>query len=194
MPEDEQKELLELINNNGLQLLHLINELLSLSDIIGNSQTFERTVTDIDQAMSEYASETRMQLKERVEIRVEEPVGGLRAFIDAKLLRLVTMHMLDNARLYTSDGTITLAYYRKDDGLYVEVRDTGSGLPDKLKENIFALLSDRNTYIQEETPGLGLSICKAIIDKVGGKVGVTDNKESGRGSIFWFWTPVKILT
>lgn len=194
MPEDEQKELLELINNNGLQLLHLINELLSLSDIIGNSQTFERTVTDIVQAMSEYASETRMQLKERVEIRVEEPVGGLRAFIDAKLLRLVTMHMLDNARLYTSDGTITLAYYRKDDGLYVEVRDTGSGLPDKLKENIFALLSDKNTYIQEETPGLGLSICKAIIDKVGGKVGVTDNKESGRGSIFWFWTPVKILT
>ena len=115
-------------------MLHLINELLSLSDIIGNSQTFERTVTDIDQAMSEYASETRMQLKERVEVRVEEPVGGLRAFIDAKLLRLVTMHMLDNARLHTSDGTITLAYYRKDDGLYVEVRVTGSGLPDKLKE------------------------------------------------------------
>lgn len=193
MAEDEQKELLGLINNNGLQLLHLINELLSLSDIVGNSQTFERKVTDIDQKMAEYALETRMQLSEGVEINVVEPIGGLRAFIDEKLLRLVTMHMLDNARLYTSEGTITLTYCSKEDGLYVEVKDTGCGLPDKLKENIFALLSDKNTYIQEDTPGLGLSICKAIIDKVGGKIGATDNHESGRGSIFWFWTPVKIL-
>ena len=193
MPEDEQNELLGLINNNGLQLLHLINELLSLSDIEGKSQLFERSVTDVEQKMSEYASETRLQLKEGVELKVVDPIGGLRAVLDAKLLRVVTMHMLDNAREHTIKGTITLTYYRKEDGLYVEVKDTGHGLPMDLKENIFALLSDKNTYVQEENPGLGLSICKAIIDKTGGKIGARDNEEEGQGSIFWFWAPVKIL-
>ena len=63
----------------------------------------------------------------------------------------------------------------------------------ELKDNIFALLSDKNTYVQDETPGLGLSICKAIIDKFGGEIGARDNKEDGNGTIFWCWTPSEIL-
>lgn len=193
MPEDEQKELLGLINSNGLQLLHLINELLSLSDIEGKTQLFNRAVTDVEQKMSEYASETRMQLSEGVELKVVDPIGGLRVLLDEKLLRVVTMHLLDNARDHTKEGCITLTYYAKQEGIYVEVKDTGSGLPESLKENIFALLSDKNTYVQEENPGLGLSICKAIIDKTGGTIGARDNDEDGRGTIVWFWAPVKLL-
>ena len=82
----------------------------------------------------------------------------------------------------------------KEGGIYVEVKDTGSGLPENLKENIFSLLSDKNTYLQDETPGLGLSICKAIVDRTGGKMGARDNTEDGRGSVIWFWAPTEILT
>ena len=194
MSEEEQNHLLGLINDNGLQLLHFINELLSLSNIEGEQQTFQRVVTDIDEEMSSYASETRLQLTEQVTMEVVEPVGGMRALLDPKLLRMVTMHLLDNARLYTKEGRIKLTYYAKEDGLYVEVKDTGCGLPEKLKSNIFALLSDKNTYVQEETPGLGLSICKAIMDKSGGKIGAMENTDDGHGTVFWFWTPVEILS
>jgi signal transduction histidine kinase len=128
-----------------------------------------------------------------VKLEVVEPVGGLRALLDAKLLRVVTMHLLENAMQHTQEGRITLSYYVKEGGFYVEVRDTGTGLPEELKANIFALLSDKNTYLQDQTPGLGLSICKAIIDRSGGKIGAQDNEEDGHGTIFWFWTPVKIL-
>ena len=193
MLEEERLHLLELINDNGIQLLHLINELLSLSDIEGNNQLFDRVVTDVDMEMSQYASEIRQQLKDGVHIDVVEPVGGMRALLDAKLLRLVTMHLLDNAMQHTDEGRITLSYYSKEDGLYVEVKDTGEGLPKNLKDNIFTLLSDKNTYVQEETPGLGLSICKAIIDRCGGRIGMLENEEDGKGSIFWFWAPVKVL-
>ena len=193
MPEDEQNHLLGLINNNGLQLLHLINELLSLSDIEGNNQLFNLQVTDIDTEMTAYASETRMQMMNAVVLDVVEPVDGLRALVDIKLLRLVTMHLLENARQHTTKGHIILSYYAKEGGLYVEVKDTGSGLPENLRENIFALLSDKNTYIQDDTPGLGLSICKAIVDKANGKIGVRDNDIDGHGSIFWFWIPVEII-
>lgn len=192
-PKEEEKNLMELINKNGLQLLHLINELLSLSDIEGKEKLFELQVTDIDQEMNSYASEIRMQLKENVELEVIEPVGGIRALTDPNMMRRVVMHFLENAQQHTESGKITLSYFVKEGGLYIEVKDTGCGLPMELKDNIFALLSDKNTYVQDETPGLGLSICKAIIDKFGGEIGARDNKEDGNGTIFWCWTPSEIL-
>lgn len=190
---EEQKHLVGLINENGLQLLHMINELLSLSDIEGKKTLFERQVTDVDYEMSQYAAEIRPQLVEGVSLVVEEPLGGLRALLDPKLLRMITMHLLENAQQHTMEGQITLSYYMKEGGLYVEVKDTGKGLPENLKENIFTLLSDKNTYLQDETPGLGLTICKAIIERTGGNIGAKDNKEAGHGTIIWFWAPVEII-
>ena len=196
LPKDEQQNLLQLINKNGLELLHMINELLSLSDIEGQSQLFQREVTDVDAEMRQFAAEMRPQLHEGVTLELEEPVEGMRALLDKKLLKVVTMHLLDNAVQHTKEGKITLAYYVKEGGMYVEVKDTGDGLPEKLKNNIFGLLSDRNTYTHDESqenPGLGLSVCKAIIDRCNGKIGACDNTEDGRGTIFWFWTPTEIL-
>ena len=193
MKEDERQHLLGLINSNGLQLLHLINELLSLSDIEGTDKLFNRQVTDIDHEMDSYVAEIRPQLAEGVRLEVEEPVAGIRALIDPNMMRMVTMHLLENAQQHTKEGKVTLSYYVKEGGIYTEVRDTGVGLPEDLKKNIFALLSDKNTYTQENAPGLGLSICKAVVDKSGGKIGVRDNDIDGRGSIFWVWVPSEIL-
>ena len=196
MSKEEQNNLLHLINKNGLELLHLINELLSLSEVEGEKQLFQREVTDVDYEMGQFAAEIRQQLHEGVTLEVEEPVEGLRAHLDKKLLRIVTMHLLDNALQHTKQGKIKLSYYVKEGGMYVEVKDTGEGLPAKLKENIFGLLSDKNTYTHDESqdnPGLGLSVCKAIIDRCNGKIGVRENTEDGHGTIFWFWTPTEIL-
>ncbi len=196
LPREERNNLLQLINKNGLDLLHLINELLSLSEVEDMQQMFKREVTDVDYEMGQYAAEIRPQLHEEVTLEVVEPIGGLRALLDKKLMRIVTMHLLDNAMQHTTEGKITLTYYLKEGGLFVEVKDTGEGLPEKLKKNIFGLLSDRNTYTHDENqenPGLGLSVCKAIIDRCNGKIGVHDNTEDGRGTIFWYWTPTEIL-
>lgn len=196
LPAEERANLLQLINKNGLELLHLINELLSLSEVEGDQQLFKREVTDVDYEMGQYASEIRMQLKDGVTLDVVEPVDGLRALVDKKLLRIVTMHLLENAMQHTNEGKITLSYYLKEGGMYVEVKDTGVGLPEKLKQNIFGLLADKNTYTHDENqdnPGLGLSVCKAIIDRCNGKIGARDNTEDGRGTIFWYWTPTEIL-
>ena len=194
MPEDEKAQLMNLINGNGLQLLHLINELLLLSDIEENDHLFDPQEVDIDQVMNDYAEEIRTQLAEGVTLDVNAAVNGAHVMIDPKLLRMVTMHLLENAQQHTEEGKVTLTYDVKDDSLYVEVKDTGCGLPEELKDNIFALLSDKNTYLQEKTPGLGLSICKAVIDKMGGTIGAKDNEEDGRGTVVWFRAPVKILS
>lgn len=196
LPREERDNLLQLINKNGLDLLHMVNELLSLSDIEGQSQLFQREVTDVDYEMGQFAAEIRPQLNEGVTLVVEEPVEGMRALLDKKLLKVVTMHLLENAMQHTTEGKITLTYYVKEGGMYVEVKDTGCGLPEKYKENLFALLSDKNTYTHDENqenPGLGLSVCKAIMDRCNGKIGARDNTEDGRGTIFWYWSPAEIL-
>ena len=196
LPPEERQNLLQLINKNGLDLLHMVNELLSLSDIEGKTQLFQREVTDVDYEMGQFAAEIRPQLHEGVKLVVEEPVEGLRALLDKKLLKVVTMHFLDNAMQHTTEGQITLSYYVKEGGMYVEVKDTGEGLPEKFKDNIFGLLSDKHTYTHDESqenPGMGLSVCKAIIDRCNGKIGAKDNTEDGRGTIFWYWTPTEIL-
>ena len=179
MPNEERNQLLGLINKNGLNLLHFINELLELSDIEGNTNLYERIVTDLDDEMSAFAHEIKMQLNKYVDFELVCPKRGLRAYLDPKLLRLVTMHLLTNASQHTYQGKVTLEYANRDNGLYVSVTDT------------FALLSDENTYKRDDYPGLGLNICKSIIVKSGGKIGA-ESPEQG-GTKVWFWVPVKFV-
>ena len=186
----EQQEMLEQIHGNGEQLLYFINELLQLSTIQGNGIDFQLVECNIGLLISEYANLIRPDVKEGVVLQTNAAEQEVIVMTDPNHLRLVTMHMLNNAVKHTAQGSITISYRIQDNGLYIEVKDTGDGLPDDLKENIFMLLSDKHTFVQEQSPGLGLSICKAIIDAAHGKIGVESTE--GQGATFWFWIPCKI--
>lgn len=186
---DEQHQMLEHINKNGQQLLYFINELLQLSNFEGNELLFERSDVNLKEAMEEFAAETRQKAAQGVEVVVNACEGHV--LIDKNLMRLVTMHALNNAARYTAAGTITLSCYPVDEGLRIDVQDTGRGLPEELKENIFAMLSEKNAYVREEVPGLGLTICKAVIDKVGGRIGAESPAEGG--TLLWHWVPRKVV-
>jgi len=189
---EEKAKMFQLINTNGHQLLYMIEELLSLSNITGNTQLFNKKMTNVNHEVASYADEIRPSLAEGVVLEIEEPKGTVNVMVDASLMRLVVMHLLRNAQQHTKSGKIVLRYYLENKGLRIEVKDTGSGLPENLKENIFALLSDENMYLQKEAPGLGLSICKAVVDRLMGTISVRDNDEDGKGSIFSCWIPTEI--
>ncbi len=188
---EEKAKVFQLINTNGHQLLYMIDELLSLSNITGNTQLFNKTMTDVSHEMALYAEEIRPSLAEGVVLEVEEPKGAVNTMVDVSLIRLLVMHLLRNAQQHTTSGRIVLRYYLENNGLRIVVKDTGSGLPENLKENIFALLSDENMYLQKEAPGLGLSICKAVVDRLMGTITVRDNDEDGKGSVFSCWIPTE---
>lgn len=188
MGEEVQRKVLGLINKNGHQLLYFINELLELSDIEGNELNYDRKEVDLAVAMKELADQTRPLLKPGVEMRVEG--NGGTAVIDQKLMRMVTMHALDNAAKNTEKGHVTLKYYPKDGGLRIDVIDTGKGLPEELKENLFGMLHEKSAYMQNNVPGLGLSICKAIVERSHGHIGADSPPEGG--TILWYWIPVKV--
>lgn len=184
----DRQQMAQLINTNGHQLLYFIDELLQLSHIEGNDMHYNRRDVDLRQAMEAMAEVTRGKVAPGVEVRVEGDGGTV--FLDDSVMQLVTMHCLNNAAKYTKHGSITLRYGSRDGGLLIEVADTGPGLPEELRENIFALLTAKDTYVQKEVPGLGLSICKAIVDRRGGRIGATS--PPGGGTVLWHWVPVKV--
>lgn len=191
LPCENRQELYGLINTNGQQLLYFINELLQLSNIEGNELKFDRTEIEVGQQIREFRDEYAGRTAEGVEIKVVDPPQKLKALIDTNLMRLVTTHMLANAVRHTHQGSITISYYEVDGGLRIDIKDTGEGLPEALRDNIFGLLTEKNTYVQSEVPGLGLSICKAIVDRCHGKIGHESPAEGG--ALFWHWVPCKII-
>ena len=189
IPFEDQHQMFNQINTNGHQLLYFINELLELSNIEGGGLQFTRVTAEIGELMENYKKEVEGKLNEGVEIRIYTLHQRCVANIDVGMLRHIIMHLLSNAIRHTKQGSITIHYRKEGSGIYFAITDTGEGISDELKNNIFMLLNNEHTYLQQENPGLGLSICKSIIDAVHGRIGMTS--EVGKGSTFWFWAPCK---
>ncbi len=100
----------------------------------------------------------------------------------------VMQNLIDNALKYTERGSITVGYELRDKMVYFYVRDTGPGIPASKIKYVF----DRFWREKKEVPGLGLGlpICKEIIEKMGGKIGVISTGENA-GCTFWFTLPLK---
>lgn len=184
---EDRRQLLQLVNTNGQQLLHFINQLLELSEIETNNLPLERNVISMKEEMNSYADEYRSSLAEQVELNVEG--DDIAVLADERYMRIVTKHFLSNAVHHTNQGSITLRYRMENNGLRIEVQDTGNGLPEALRKNLFNLLSDEATFVQSEAPGLGLTICKSIIERCEGQIGSISPSEGG--TILWLWVPVK---
>lgn len=185
---EERIQLATLVHDNGERLLYFINELLTLSNIEGNELKFNRTKVELRAAMESYAEETRELLHKGVKLHVVGPKDCY-VHIDEKFLHIITKHFLDNAAQHTESGNITLTYQLKNSRLYVEVKDTGHGVPEELRKNIFSLLTEKATAVQDEIPGLGLTICKAVVDHCNGDIGLVSPPEGG--ACFWYWVPLK---
>lgn len=188
MPLEERQHLNKLINDNGHQLLYYINEVLELSNIEGNELQLTRSEVNLDEVMQGFADEVRPKLSEGVTLNVEGHVG-YRVWVDVQMMRFVTMHFLENAVKHTKEGSITLIFRHDCNGLYIAVKDTGEGVPEGLRDKIFDILTDKAAYQREDLPGLGLTICKTIVERCGGSIGLEQPAEGG--SLFWHTVPVK---
>lgn len=187
MPKEERSHLYQQINDNGRSLLYFISELLELSDIEGNNLSLEQVSVSLPEVMQSYAEEWKDELTEGVGLYLE--CDDVTVLVDEHYMRVVTRHILSNAVRHTAEGSVTLRASYVNHGLRVEVQDTGEGLPESLKENIFSLLSEKSTYIRKEVPGLGLTICKAIVENCKGQIGAISPEQGG--TVLWYWVPVE---
>ena len=186
---EEREELLKIIHNNCNNLLQIINDILVLSELDSSGLMLNPERCNFAEEFSLLCKSLEQRVSEpSVKFIVDNPYDSLFVTIDNGRISQIITNFLTNAVKYTHEGHIKLGYRIEDNGLHIYCEDTGSGIPKDKCEKIFERFFKVNEYIQGA--GIGLSICKAIVAKCNGKIGV--ESEEGKGSTFWIWIPCEI--
>jgi len=184
--ESERKEYLSVIHSNNDLLLQLINDILDLSKMEAGMMELHYTDVNVNDLCSHIAESMRLKAKNGVQVIYIAPDSPCSIKSDKNRLNQLITNLVGNAIKFTSQGNITISFNWIDDhNLRFTVDDTGIGIDKAQQANIFErFVQLGNTGIGS---GLGLSICKSIVNMMGGKIGVESNP--GKGSNFWFIIP-----
>jgi two-component system, OmpR family, sensor histidine kinase KdpD len=188
---EETRELLTIINEESDRLNRLIGEAAEMAQLDANKVEFRFESAPIDGPVEEALSEVKQLLVQHpVEVRI--PAGLPNAHMDSAHVKEVLVHLIENAAKYSPPGApIRITAEAKDNGqmLTVNIADRGPGIDDFEQSLVFEkFYRGRNQRVQVHGTGMGLAICKAIVEAHGGRLGLTS--QLGHGSVFYFSLPV----
>jgi len=187
----EQKKQLKMVKGSSHHLLNLINDVLDISKIEAGELevSFEdfnmrNAVTQVAQSLMPLADQKGLSLA--VEIAPE--VGMLAS--DERRIRQVLINLANNAIKFTEKGAVKIVCLKRDFRIEVEVVDTGIGIKKEDMDKLFKPFQqlDIGTSRRYEGTGLGLSVCKRILDMLGGNIRV--KSQFGKGTTFTVTLPL----
>jgi len=186
---EEKREYLEIIDHNTDRLSELIEQLLVISRLGSGMLTIDRSPSDIKTLCEEVISEAKIRSPEFNFIH-DLPARLPKVYIDTKRIRQVLDNLIDNAVKHSFPGTeISITASRKNNEIVVTVTDEGTGISRKDRPYIF----DRMFHTQRKHKsgatgaGLGLSICKGLIEAHQGRIWI--ESEEGKGTRCFFTLP-----
>jgi two-component system sensor histidine kinase KdpD len=184
----EQLETAEAIQDEALRMSTLVSNLLDMARIESGDVTLNLEWQPLEEVVGAALEATRAMLKQhRVEVRLPRDLPLVR--FDAVLIERVLVNLLENASKYTPAGSqVTLSAEVRDDQLKVSVSDNGPGLPAGREEAVFQKFTRGNRESATPGVGLGLTICRAIVESHHGKI-VGINRPGG-GVTFSFTLPL----
>ena len=186
---EEREQYLSVIQKNNELLLQLISDILDLSKIEAGTLGYEYSDVELNAVMEELEGGFRMRQPENSPVRItfhrKYPVRYIRT--DRKRLIQVIANLLSNAVKFTSEGSVDFGFEIRGGELYVYVADTGAGIPEEHRGQLFQRFVKAGSFRQGI--GIGLAISKSIVETMGGRIGV--ESRPGKGSTFWFTLPCK---
>ena len=177
------------IYDDAMWLINLVENLLSVSRLEQGRMNLHLTTELIDEVVAEALRHINRKRAE-YHFHVQSSDDYLLAQMDAKLIIQVLINILDNAMKYTPPGSdIEIGWKQEGKFIYISVADNGPGIPDQAKPHIFDMFYSASNQIADSrrSMGLGLALCKSIVNAHGGEIVVSDHKP--HGSIFTFSVP-----
>jgi signal transduction histidine kinase len=192
LPDGIQKKLSSNIHNGAQTLVSRLEELLDLASYSRGTFKLHLQPADINQMIKDVTAEFQPGLCQKCQnLRVEYTENLPPVEADAERLRQVLLNLLSNASKFSpQNSTITLRVHLKDQSLFVEVIDKGLGISAEEQSRLFQPYH-RVEQDRQKFPGigLGLAVCKQIIEAHQGKIWV--NSQLEKGSTFSFTIPLK---
>ena len=185
------KTLVGIAKNNCERLIRLINDILDSEKIESGKMRLNLEPVDIRQLIQQaLVTNEGFAGQHRVTMRLRAPDATLKVRIDSDRMTQVLTNLLSNAVKFSPpEGVVEVSVSRVARNVRVEVADHGPGIPEEFRSRIFQKFSqaDSSDVRQNAGTGLGLNISKALIEKMGGKIGFSS--EAGAGTTFFFELP-----
>lgn len=183
---------LDIVVSESERLTTLINNVLDLAKIESGQVVWNEEEVNLHDLITRAIAATEAIFQQKkLKLRLQVPHGLPTTIGDADRLLQVLVNLLSNAVKFTDHGAVTVSVERQSDTmLLVGVADTGRGIPEEDREAVFEKFKQVTSDTLTDKPqgtGLGLPICREIVEHHGGRIWV--ESEIGKGSIFWFTLP-----
>lgn len=172
---EEVKQMTDIIEQKGIQLTKIIDDILDTADV--GSQIPNMANVNLNNVVEGAVAVVRDRVKPGVKLSFTNADDLREVITDANMLERALLQVLDNAAKFTNEGTIKVDLTYEGKGFKLTVTDTGMGIPADKQEWVF----EQFTKVDDFVPGtgMGLTLCRAIMDRLGGKVYVDNTYKDG---------------
>ena len=185
-----EKELYNsLIGHNNKLLLNLINDVIDLSKIESGYLELRPDWVNLTELLDESVAEYAHQVPSGVELLTNYPAHDSLVELDKLRIKQILSNFLSNALKNTATGHVEVFYEVDHQSVRIGVKDTGRGIPQNMLEKIFERFEKLDSFAQGA--GLGLPICKLIVEKMNGRILV--DSQLGIGTTFIIELPCRSM-
>jgi two-component system, OmpR family, phosphate regulon sensor histidine kinase PhoR len=188
---ERRQQLLEMIGAQGTRLTQITEEVLLANRLDRGDLRIDSERVDVSEVVDEAVEAMRERLPESISVRADQSANGDAAAIgDRGRIEQVLVNLLDNAVKYSPDGgEVVVSTVPSSSTVRVEVSDEGVGIPASEQQAVFEKFyrGDPQHRAVPSGTGLGLYVCRELVRRMGGTIGV--RSEPGTGSTFWFDLP-----
>ena len=184
--ECEKRQYADIVEHNSTVLLNLFNDILDLSALeAGSLELSYHPVRLKDICLQLYELHVK-SVKPEVRLVLDEVDSQLCIQGDWERISQILVNLITNAIKFTSVGEIHFGFQKKADMVQFYISDTGKGIPAERVATIFQRFGKIDDFVQGT--GLGLTICRMLVEKMGGRIWV--RSKQGKGTVFYFTLPM----